>query len=257
MLWHRSWSQTGNVMQVYTHKYFDGVPRVTSCVRIAVMRPTLYNRLMPVWFRLCSTIRVRSKRSSNRQMCRLLLGMLGSILFLMNGVFGAAAELDRSSATERKAPKPHIGSAMAVLATLEQAQVLPPENTPAANHVIKSVIQLQSVFTKSDDRFIQAFATRALARHVGDQAAGLMAQAPSAGWTSDLLEALAEAEAEAPAEELQNLAPGLHQFNLSTNDFHQLMQLVRNAQGAFHKQGLTFQQVFASHRQRMPGANVQ
>jgi hypothetical protein len=156
-----------------------------------------------------------------------------------------------------KAPKPHIGSAMAVLATLEQAQVLPPDNTPAANQVIKSVIQFQSAFAKSDDRFVQDFAARALAKTQGDRAAAVLAQVRSTGWNAALLEALAEADAQAPAEEVQRLATGFSRFNLSTNDFHHFMQLVREAQSSLEKQGLSFQQVFASHRQTMPGANSQ
>jgi hypothetical protein len=212
---------------------------------------------MPVWFRPYSTIHLRSKNSLDRQTPALLFALLGSILLLMNSVCSVAADQDRSPASDRKAPKPHIGSAMAVLATLEQAQVLPPDNTPAANHVIKSVIQFQSAFTKSDDPYIQAFAAGALTRYAGEQATGLMAQARSAGWTSDLLEALAEAEAETPADRLEDLASGFRRFNLSTNDFHYFMQLVRDARRAFQQQGRTFQQVFASHRQTMPGANVQ
>jgi hypothetical protein len=156
-----------------------------------------------------------------------------------------------------KAPKPHIGSAMAVLATLEQAQVLPPDNTPAANQVIKSVIQFQSAFARSDDRFVQDFAARALAKTQGDRAAAVLAQVRSAGWNAALLEALAEADAQAPAEDVQRLAAGFSRFNLSTNDFHHFMQLLREAQRSLEKQGLSFQQVFASHRQTMPGANSQ
>jgi hypothetical protein len=155
------------------------------------------------------------------------------------------------------APKAHVGSAMAVLATLEQARVLPPEHTPAANQAIKSVIQFQSALANSDDRFIQKFAAEALAAKYGGQGAGLLAQMQSTGWTSPVLEALADAEAQAPAEELQGLAPGWRRFNLSPQDFHQFMEWVREARGALEKQGFSFQQVFASHRQTMPGANVQ
>ena len=52
---------------------------------------------------------------------------------------------------------------MAVLATLQDADVLPPEGTHEANRVIKAVIQFQSVFLKSDDPAVQLFLTQALA----------------------------------------------------------------------------------------------
>ena len=51
---------------------------------------------------------------------------------------------------------------MAVLAILQDADVLPPEGTPDANRIIKSVIQFQSVFLKSGDSDVQAFLSRAL-----------------------------------------------------------------------------------------------
>ncbi len=146
---------------------------------------------------------------------------------------------------------------MALLATLEQASVLPPENTPAANQVVKSVIQFQSAFVKSDDRSIQEFVAQALTDKYDEQATGLLAQMHAMGWTAPVLEALAEAEARAPAERLESLAPGWRRFNLSMNDFHQFMTLVREAQRALQTQGTNFQQVFASHRQAMPGAPVQ
>ena len=40
---------------------------------------------------------------------------------------------------------------MALLATLQDANVLPPEGTPEANRVIQIVIQFQGLFMKSSD----------------------------------------------------------------------------------------------------------
>jgi hypothetical protein len=146
---------------------------------------------------------------------------------------------------------------MAVLATLEQARVLPPENTPAANQVVKSVIQFQSALVKSDDAPVRDFVAKALTDRYDQQAAALLEQMRSMGWTPPVLEALADAEGRAPAEELESLAPGWRRFNLSLNDFHQFMTLVREARRALEAQGTSFQQVFASHRQTMPGAHIQ
>ena len=155
-----------------------------------------------------------------------------------------------------KAPKPHIGSAMAVLATLEQAQVLPPENTPEANRVIKSVIQFQSAFTKSGDPRIQDFAARALAMKYGEQSTDLLSQVRTSGWTAPLLEALAEAERQSTVDDRRMLGPAFAQFNLSPDDFHLFMELLREAQQALAARGLTFAEVYASNRQSMPGANA-
>ena len=56
---------------------------------------------------------------------------------------------------------------MAVLAMLQDADVLPPEGTPEANRVIQVVIQFQSVFMKSGDPAVQAFLSHALAAKAG------------------------------------------------------------------------------------------
>lgn len=155
-----------------------------------------------------------------------------------------------------KAPTPHIGSAMAVLATLEQAQVLPPEGTEEANQIIKSVIQFQSAFAKSTDHAIQNFLLRALTKNHGEQAAALRTQFRSNGWTPEVLASLALADIQTPADELQPLAAGLRQFNLSVEDLQQFMRLVREAEQTFIARGLNLQQVFASQRKEMPGVTV-
>jgi hypothetical protein len=161
-----------------------------------------------------------------------------------------------ASTATGKAPKPYIGAAMAFLATLEQAQVLPPESTPEANRIIKSVIQFQSAFTKSGDRAVQEFGLQALARHYGERSHDLMAEVRTSGWTPAFIEALADAEQQAPAEELNALTPGFAEFNVSTEDFHHVLQLARAARQALGTRGLAFAEIFASHRQNMPGASA-
>jgi len=153
-----------------------------------------------------------------------------------------------------KSTSPYVGSAMAVLATLQQAQVLPPEGTREADHVIQSVIQLQSTFAKGTDRFVQDFANRAVADKHGQNASAVLERFRSSGWTADMLEALADADLHVPAEELQRLATGLGQFNLSVDDFERFMQLVRDGRSALAARGQNFEEVYALHRNTMPGA---
>ncbi len=153
-----------------------------------------------------------------------------------------------------EASSAQVGAAMAVLATLEQAQVLPPEGTGAATRIVQSVIQFQSAFTQSGDPGIQAFTTRAVAARFGEQAAGVLAQSKTAGWTAELLEALADAEAQAAASELQALAPGFSRYNMSVEEFHRFMELIRAGRRSLAQQGLDFQRVYAEHRRAMPGA---
>jgi hypothetical protein len=156
-----------------------------------------------------------------------------------------------------KASSLQVGSAMAVLATLEQAQVLPPEGTREANQVIKSVIQFQSVFMKSTDQAVQDFVRRAVTVRVGEQAEEVLARFRAGGWTPEVLEALADAEFHTPVEELRSLGAGFGQFNLSVEDFRQFMNLVRNGERALAARGRSFREIYVAQRKQMPGAAAQ
>ena len=146
---------------------------------------------------------------------------------------------------------------MAVLATLEQAQVLPPEGTKETDHVIKSVIQFQSVFGRSTDPSVQDFVRRAVTNKQGEHSTDVLAQFRSSGWTPEVLEALADADLSTPIEELRPLAAGFEQFNVSVEDFHRFMQLVRDGEQSLASRGTTFQEVFAFHWKSMRGAASQ
>lgn len=145
---------------------------------------------------------------------------------------------------------------MAVLATLEQAQVLPPEGSREADRVIQSVIQLQSAFVKSTDRFVQDFAHRAVTAKHGENTPAVLERFRSSGWTADMLEALADADLPTAVDDRQRLATGLGQFNLSIDDFTRLMQLVRDGRSALAARGNTFEEIYTSRRNAMPGAAV-
>jgi exonuclease VII small subunit len=145
---------------------------------------------------------------------------------------------------------------MAVLATLEQAQVLPPEGSREADRVIQSVIQLQSAFVKGTDRSVQDFAQRAVAGRHGEGAAPALERFRVTGWTAEILEALADADQRTPAEELERLETGFRQFNLSVDDFKRFMQLVREGRSSLAARGQNFGEVYAHHRNAMPGASA-
>jgi hypothetical protein len=143
---------------------------------------------------------------------------------------------------------------MAVLAMLQDADVLPPEGTSEANHVIKAVIQFQSVFLKSGDPTVQTFLSRAFAAQRGRGANEAAARFRSAGWTSDVLEALSEQWVATAIDQRERLAPGFRQFNVSLADFDSLMELVTKARTALEQRGQNIHQVFAQRRREMPGA---
>lgn len=179
-----------------------------------------------------------------------LLPALSSSVLGNDGTTGAPRQ-------QAKQTSPHVGSAMAVLATLEQAAVLPPEGTREADRIIQAVIQLQSVFAKGTDPAIQEFTRRALSDKYGEQAASSLEQFRTSGWTADMLEALADADFKASPDEREILSSGLRQFNLSVDDFRRFMQLVRDSRSALTARGLAFEEVYTHHRNRMPGATAQ
>lgn len=182
--------------------------------------------------------------------CCLLTGMLASGTSSGEDLLLPPTPVQQS----RKTPSPLIGSAMAVLATLQEADILPPEGTREANLIIKSVIQFQSAFLKSQDPAVQLFARRALVTTYGDRAESLLAGLPSTGWTAEFLIGLCEEEGRRSADELDSLAPGFSQFNLAVGDFRSFMRLIREARRVFDRQGSDFHSVFVRHRRDMPGA---
>ena len=141
---------------------------------------------------------------------------------------------------------------MAVLAMLQDAEVLPPEGTPEANRIIKVVIQFQSVFMKSDDPAVQAFLSHALAIKMGNGADEVRLRFRATGWTSDVLEALGEQWDASTIDQRERLATGFHQFNVSLVDFNVLRELVAKAQTALEQRGQNMHQVFAQRRREMP-----
>ena len=151
-------------------------------------------------------------------------------------------------------PSGPVGAAMVVLATLQDAKVLPPEGTPEANRIIKSVIQFQSVFLKSSDPAVQTFLSDAFAAQKGSGANEAASRFRSAGWTSNTLEALSEQWGATVIEQRERLTPGFGQFNVSPADFDFLMELVSKARTALEQRGQNIHQVFAQRRREMPGS---
>lgn len=156
-------------------------------------------------------------------------------------------------AQQARTASPFVRSAMAVLATLEEANVLPPEGTKEANQIIKSVIQLQSTFTKSSTPAIQQFLYDTMQQKYGVATEALVERFRSTGWTAEVLEALSNTKALLSSEERQALTEGLRQFNLSVDDLMRFLQLVRDSQLTLAERGKTLAEAYTAHRQHMPG----
>ena len=177
------------------------------------------------------------------------------LCFLLGGlIMGSGSSVLAQMPGRGATPPGPVGASMAVLALLQDADVLPPEGTPEANRIIKAVIQLQSVFLKSGDPSVQAFLSQALAAKAGSDANEVLSRFRSTGWTSDVLEALGEQWVATAIDQRERLAPGFRQFNISLADFDSLMELVAKARTVLEQRGQNMHQVFAQRRREMPGS---
>lgn len=158
------------------------------------------------------------------------------------------------TATSQKASPAHVGSVMAMLATLSEAGVLPPEGTGEANRVIKSLIQFQSAMMKSTDMQVQTFFEKAVERRFGPEGPRLLETARRKGWTSEVLESVAEF-VRGPVEwDQARLDEGWLVYNVTQSDLLFLAGLFTDARARFSSKHQNIHDVFASKRRVMPGA---
>lgn len=148
----------------------------------------------------------------------------------------------------------YIGSVMALLATFEDAGILPPEGTSQANGIIKAVIQAQSAFLKSNHPAIRQFFTDANRVKLGTRAEEVETAFRRSGWSADTFDAVMAAAQTDNAWKTEGLSEGFHEFNIGKPDFDILARLYEQSSAAFSTQGKTFQQVYAQRRREMPGA---
>ena len=176
---------------------------------------------------------------------------LAGILIVMTLLGGWSANaLAQSQGRVSSEP---VGASMAMLATLQGADVLPPEGTPEANRIIQMVIQFQAVFMKSSDPAVRDFFDQALLAQWADQAQPLGVAFRTRGWTSEVLEALSGQYRKLSAQERARLAGAFAAFNMQLADFEFLSELFGKAQTAYSQRGQEIHRIFAEHRRSMPG----
>jgi len=171
-----------------------------------------------------------------------------ALMTMLNAVLSSAL-----AQTQGRTPSGPVGASMALLATLQDADVLPPEGTPEANRVIQIVIQFQGLFMKSSDPVVRGFFDQALAMRYAGRAEELGASFRKGGWSSEVVEAICEYYATGSAQERARLAGAFAQVNMRPADFELLSQLYAKARTKFSQQGQDIHQIFAVHRRTMPG----
>jgi len=220
------------------------------------MPPTLYNSPMRLWQTPEGTIPSILSRSNRQTRWALPLSLFLLLCFSLG--YGSSS-LIAGQPAPGPLQRPKHASGRAAGARCRRHGVLrdvaaPPEGSREADRVIQSVIQFQSAFAKGTDRSVQDFAHRAVADKYGEEAASILERFRAEGWTAEILDALADADQRASAEELERLAAGFGPFNLSVDDFRRFMQLVRDGRSALAARGQYFDEVYARHRRAMPGA---
>ena len=142
---------------------------------------------------------------------------------------------------------------MALLATLQDADVLPPEGTPEANRVIQIVIQFQGLFMKSTDPVVREFFDQALASKYRDRAGEFAEDFRKGGWNSEIVEAVCDRYATSSDQERAQLAGPFSRVNMGSSDLELLSELYAKARIRFSQQGQDIHRIFTEHRRNMPG----
>ncbi|HEY5626794.1 MAG TPA: hypothetical protein VIR79_02510 [Nitrospira sp.] len=177
-----------------------------------------------------------------------------TMLFLCLGTLFVAVSPPPLHAQGRTSSRP-VGASMAMLATLQGADVLPPEGTPEANRIIQMVIQFQALFMKSSDPAVQEFFKESLVARWADRGPTLETTFRTEGWTSEVLEALSERYQTLPSRERDRLAGAFASVNMRVGDFDQLSRLFKRAQAKYRDQGKDIHHIFVEHRRTMPGGH--
>jgi N-acetylneuraminic acid mutarotase len=156
-----------------------------------------------------------------------------------------------------RAPAKQVGAVMAILATFQDAEALPPESSPEANQLIKALIQFQAAFMKSDSQAVWQFFSQALTAGLGDQAPAAAASFQTDGWTSRSLEAVIDYEAGRPLRDQAELQAALGSFNVGASDFDLLSRTFTTARRHLISQGQDLHRVYEARRREMPGSPTQ
>ncbi len=156
--------------------------------------------------------------------------------------------------TSGRASSPTVGAVMAMLATFEDAGVLPPEQSPDANRIIKALIQFQAAFMKSPHPAIQRWLHEALAAKFGREAPAAEDAFKTGGWTSRTFEAVVDFAATTPVWNAPDLSEGFRAFNVGRSDFDLLTRIYTEARTQYASRGRDIHDAFAARRKTMPGA---
>ncbi len=164
--------------------------------------------------------------------------------------------LKTSRASGKRASPAHIGAVMAVLATFDEAGVLPPESSPDASTLIRALIQFQSAFLKSDNQSVREFLNRALRVNGAGETDNAVDTFRRSGWTSHSLEAVVEYATAHRVWADRQLVVGFRAYNVGLNEFELISRTFFQARSQLASEGRDFHQIYAGQRLEMPGSRM-
>ncbi|WNM60316.1 hypothetical protein [Candidatus Nitrospira neomarina] len=146
-----------------------------------------------------------------------------------------------------------VGSVMALLATFESANVLPPEGTSQANQLIHGLIQMQSALVKSQSSELSEYVSAAVKQRFEKESAELLESMHQSGLTSKLLESLVSYNHKIPMWEKPALIELFQRYNISRQDWELIEKIFREAEVAYRIKGSSIHDAYELWRAQMPG----
>ena len=150
-----------------------------------------------------------------------------------------------------RTPAQYVGAVMAILGTFDEAGVLPPEGDPRANQLIRSLIQFQSVFMKSQSPAVQEYFSSALVSRWGVQGAAVRDSFYKKGWTSEALEAMVDYSKTHALWSDERMQEVFRHYYLSPADWSLVQEIFDGARQQFMTENKDIHAVFANQRKRM------
>ncbi|MEO6201657.1 MAG: hypothetical protein ABIU05_00920 [Nitrospirales bacterium] len=146
-----------------------------------------------------------------------------------------------------------VGSVMALLATFEDANVLPPEGTSQANQLIHGLIQVQSALVKSQSSELSEYLSAAVEQCFEKESAGLLQSIHQRGLTSKMLEALVSYNHKIPMWEKPALTELFQGYNVSRQDWELIEKIFDQADAVYRRKGSSIHDAYELWRAQMPG----
>ena len=144
-----------------------------------------------------------------------------------------------------------VNTAMALLATFDGVDVLPPEGSSQANQIIHAVIQIQSALVKSRNPDLQKFVSEAIQHQVGNDWETMYRGLREKGLSSRILEAILTYSPQPALWETPSLVNAFQEFNVTEGDWRIVEAIFFRTKNVYSKKGSSIHKAYESWRAKM------